>query len=213
MGQAQPTNSSGNTTIAQNDNTTTAAATVEFNQENLEQRHKAASAAVLALPQVQSVISSAYNYAIDFHWLENKDIVVISTWGSQDVEGNWTTGYTINLKGGKIIQVDVDRATNAASNVAINSRPDQSVPLNFTDNQKRAIEISLTDPQVKEFAANNPFYVSLVRDYGNIQFRDKDCGVDECAIVQFTSLTGKGGAGTIVNTETGAIHDVRVVTG
>jgi len=81
MGQAQTTIfQAGNATTSSNDNTTTAAA-LEFTQDNLQQRRKAATAAVLALPQVKSIIDTAFIYAVDFHWLENKDVVTISTWG------------------------------------------------------------------------------------------------------------------------------------
>jgi hypothetical protein len=139
--------------------------------------------------------------------------VTVFTWGSQTVDGDWKTGYNINLKGGKIVQLDVDRTTNTVANVKIIPRPDEVVLLTFTENQKRAIEISLTDPKIKEFVQNNKFYVSLARDYGNVQFGDKDCGFNDCALVQITSLTGKASAGTIVNTKTGEIHFVQVRTG
>lgn len=186
---------------------------IELTQDILQERTKFATEAALAHPQVKAIIDNAERYAADYHMLDSGDHVTISTWGSKSVEGSWQDGYSIALRGGKIIEVDVDRQTNTVLNVQITNRPDKTVPITFTDNQKRAIEISLTDPQIQSFAANNEFYVSLVRDYGNVQFRDRDCGFDECAIVQFTSLTQTGGANTIVNTKTGAIHYVSVVNG
>jgi hypothetical protein len=190
----------------------TIAASFELTQELLQERTKTAIAAALAHPQVKSIVEKAEIYAADYHMLEGKDHVTVSTWGSQTVEGDWKEGYIISLTGGKIVNIDVDRVTNAVTEVQVSSRPDEKIPITFTDNQKLAIETSLTNPAIQEFTANNEYYISLVRDYGNVQFRDKDCGFDDCAIVQFTNLTGNGGASTIVNTKTGDIHYANVVS-
>jgi len=183
--------------------------------DKYDERNRIAVEAALADPTVKSIVDSADGYAADFELLETYDRVIISTWGDISIEpldGDFMNGYVTVQKAGKIITVDVDGTTNAVLNTQTTARSDDTVTQRFTDNQKRAIELSLADPKVKELAAGKNYYISLVRDYGNVQHTGADCGVDECAIVQFSGFDG-GALGTIVNTKTGVVYDIKTSGG
>lgn len=177
---------------------------VEFNQENLEKRSRESTAAALSNPQVKTIIDNAFSYAVDYEW-QNNDHVIISTWGARVVTGDWSTGYDVNYQGGQIIGVDVSRTNNAIVSVQVSPRDDASERMTFTDNQKRAIEITLADSNVRQLTQDKQFYISAVRDYGNVQYKEHNCDPNGCAIVVIQSFSGES-MSTIVNPQTGELH-------
>jgi len=155
---------------------TTSAQTADISSLTAEEykalhKSRAESSVTAALnhPTVKQHVNAAFKVATDFELSDNSDKITVKTWGTRTVSGDWRNGYLTSYKGGQIIEVLIDRNTNAVISAQVTPRPDAEETVTFTDNQKRILEIVMNDQRVKAELQgkidDKDYWVQMVRDY------------------------------------------------
>jgi hypothetical protein len=206
-------------------------------QDVLIQRERIAMTIALSRSEVEGELNNIHSYGIDYEWRENNvDHITITTLGSlaaeplySDFEGNFdrqyvadivridvnklnnATGFKEIFRGNKVIQVDIDRNTNVIIATRTDPASDRIVTTKFTDGQKKALSIALSDDSVRNIISNSQYYLAGIRETGVGYTRG--CGENECSLVGLalaSSTTSGVHAAIILNTDTGKLVDVAV---
>ncbi len=131
-------------------------------------RYPVARAAALADPRVQEVMSTAVLNQTEVELRDSQDVTIIKTWGKWDTTGSWQDGYVLTFSEGKVVEVLVDRNSNAVVSVNVTPREDEVSNWRFSDNQKRLISLLVSDPRFQnEFAGKSDavdYFFSTVRN-------------------------------------------------
>ncbi|MEO9364292.1 MAG: hypothetical protein ABI348_10370 [Nitrososphaera sp.] len=120
--------------------------------------------------RVKQVLDASIKNTTDFRTLDAQDRVVIRTWHTMNVSGNWQDGYQITYREGKTTDVLIDRNNGSVVSVITTPSSENTVEKTFTDNQKHLLEVFFGNDNVKSSlsgrADRNDFYVGNVRDQG-----------------------------------------------
>jgi len=177
---------------------------------------RAAVSAAKLHPEVNKIIDRVPAHEIKYQKINDNTgrviVVAPDLWIVEALDGNFTNGYNQTLKE-KSITVDVDRMNNDILSVKTESRITDVVTIKFSENQKRAIAISLDDSRVQELLAGKDYYIVQVRERG--VGIDGHCPEMECALVGFDLVSKPRGVlmATILNPNTGEVLDVKAGKG
>lgn len=153
-----------NATTAQ----TTDSLSIEDYRALKEVRTPIARAAALDDARVQEVLNSAVLNVTDVEPLDSHDMTIIKTWGKWETTGSWQDGYVLSFSEGKVVEILVDRNSNAVVSVNITPREDEVSNWRFSDYQKRIISLLVSDPRFQnEFAGKSDatdYFFSVVRN-------------------------------------------------
>jgi hypothetical protein len=72
-------------------------------------------------------------------------------------------GFVLTESENKMLTVDTDRKTNSVLSVQVDPLPDRTVTVKFTEKQRKAIDLVLSDATVQELAAEHPYFVQQIR--------------------------------------------------
>jgi plastocyanin len=205
-------------------------------QDVLIYRERLVMTIALSHPEVEKELDSVLAYDIDYEWRENNvDHVTLTTYGSRVVEPLYSdhndsfdrqyqfdivridvselenaTGYKETFRENKAIQVDVDRRTNEIISIRMEPVPDKIVTTGFTDGQKKALSVALSDNDVRSIISSNQFFLASIRETG-VGFGE-GCGENECSLVGLVLASSEHlgiHTAVILNAETGEVVDLR----
>jgi hypothetical protein len=166
--------------------------------------------------EVKREIDNSLDYSVKYQKLNNNigQVILITKepWTIEPLDGNFTNGYRQTLRE-KTITVDVDRVNNTVLSVKTKSDIVDVVMIEFNENQRKIIAMSLADIRVKELLTGKDYYIVQVRERG-VGFGDH-CPEMECALVGFDLVSSPRGVlmATILNPKSGEILDVRAGEG
>lgn len=205
-------------------------------QDVLIYRERLAMTIALSQPEVEKELYNVLTYDIDYEWRDNNvDHVTLTTYGSLIVEPlygdyddsfdrqyqsdtvridvselNNATGYKETFRENKVIQVDIDRRTNEIISIRAQPVPDKIVTTGFTEGQKKALSIALSDNDVRNIVSNNQFFLASIRETG-VGFAE-GCRENECSLVGLALASSERlgiHTAVILNTRTGEVIDLR----
>jgi len=94
--------------------------------------------------------------------------IILNVTGTQDVTGNWTTGYHISYSNNKLLNITVQKGTSAwvVTDVIINDMPNRSNYLTFDPQQQENIQAAFSNDTVQALMSGSQYYVRIVYPHG-----------------------------------------------
>jgi hypothetical protein len=128
----------------------------------------------LTNPQVFPILKTAYWYSVVYvkYNPNHKSIMdfVLNVTGTQIVNGNWSTAYSISYTGNKMVNVTMQPQTGGGYellDVVVVSLPDRNYTNSFTLEQRQIIQTALSNSTVKGLMVGPPYYVREVTPFNN----------------------------------------------
>lgn len=154
--------------------------------------------ATLASKQVLPLIKTAYDYHLVY--LDNSTrlagvmYAVLNVTGSQQVTGNWTSGYSISYSGNRLLNITVLHVIGSVyqvSHVSSYPLPSRNTSLAYSAQQEQAIQVALANSTVTSLMGTKPYYVELAAPTGGPS--------GPTFVVQFYQVDGPGTIGAFID--------------
>lgn len=123
-------------------------------------------------PKVQAYIKSAYSYTVSMypgHFGPDLMTVLINVTGSQNVAGNYSSGYTITYSGMKMLNVTVEFIPPSTyffpPEIIVASFPNQTDSITFTQQEQHVIQVALSNSTVQKLMVGSQYYVDYVTQF------------------------------------------------
>ena len=170
--------------------------------------------ATLASRQVQAFIKTAYDYHLVYLAPSPSDssvtYAVLNVTQTQVVTGNWASGYKVSYVGDRLLNVTVLQvvpSTFEVTHVSAYALPVRNESLSYTPQQAQAIQVALSDANIKSLMVAPPYYVELAASLGNGT-------AGGSYVVQLYQVDGTGVVGAFVspslNNVTGSFTEQRI---
>jgi len=154
--------------------------------------------ATLESAPTHDYIRTAYGYQLLYFGTSVNDprvtYAVLNVTGSQEVAGNWTTGYEVSYTGNRLLNVTLLQLSSSSYEVIHFSDyplPDRNQSVSYSPDEVQAIDVALSDPQITSYMSGLQYYAEHSAPIQNATVNGY--------YVQFFQVDGPGTVGAFVN--------------
>ncbi|MCI0560113.1 MAG: hypothetical protein MN733_16610 [Nitrososphaera sp.] len=153
---------------------------------------------VLSDPRIDALTRDAFNYDTDFRSTKNGDEVIVRIFKSENIEGDYQTGYTLTYTGVSEVRMIV----KDGSIVSYEETPQQDyvnkIPA-YSEDEQRLIELALADSRVESKLAEKEGVDKAIGIGTGVTMEQFGCPDMQCTFVFI--YTEEGSMRVIVNTK------------
>ncbi|MGH9993141.1 MAG: hypothetical protein ACREAZ_10965 [Nitrososphaera sp.] len=158
-------------------------------------------------PRIKELTKDVYNHNMDFTTTEDGDGVTVHVVKQRQVEGDYTSGYTITYTGKMDVKMIIaDGKIVSREEIPL---PDKVKQISYTEEEKKIIEAALADSRAIELGAADATYIGTDTDVR--VFTEIECPNSECVTVMMEEGSGNGWIRVLVDSDDLSIVEVQWV--